>query len=135
MANNTLSGRITLDGEITSYFEWMGAGRYRPDPRSGAMHGASPPAREMYYGCDGEHLAIRLDGVSAGVAIQVEFEEGNVEAEIAVGRITELHVPLTGHRFRVQVSHNGLPPMTLPAQGWIEIGECMALAKQMPLLR
>jgi alpha-amylase/alpha-mannosidase (GH57 family) len=126
--------RITLDGEVTSYFEWMGAGRYRPDSRSGAMHGGSPPAREMYYGCDGECVAIRLDGVSPGVAIRVEFETGITQARIAVGRVAELQAPLTGHRFRVHVSHNGLPPMTLPAQGWIEIGECMALAKPMPLV-
>lgn len=127
--------RITLDGEVTSYFEWMGAGRYRPDPRSGTMHGGSPPAREIYYGCDGERLAIRVDGISDGVTIQVEFEEGIAEAEILIGRIAELQTPLTGHRFRVHVSHNGLPPLTFPAHGWIEIGECMALAKQMPPMR
>lgn len=123
--------RVTLDGEITSYFEWMGAGRYRPDARSGAMHGGSQPAREMYYGCDGECVAIRLDGVSHGVTIRVEFETGITEAQVVVGRIAEMQVPLAGHRFRVHVSHNGLPAMTLPAQGWIEIGECMALAKPM----
>ncbi len=119
--------RITLDGEITSYFEWMGAGRYRPDPRSGAMHGSTPPVREMFYGCDGERVAIRLDGTSDGVTIQVEFETGMAPTEIAIGRIAEVHAPLAGHRFRVHVSHNSLPPATLPAQGWIEIGECMAL--------
>ena len=28
-----------IDGEVTSYFEWMGAGMYRVDERSGSMHG------------------------------------------------------------------------------------------------
>ena len=56
---------VTLDGEVTSYFEWMGAGRYRPDPRSGAMHGGAPPVWEMFYGCDGESVALRLDGATA----------------------------------------------------------------------
>ncbi len=121
---------VTLDGEVTSYFEWLGAGRFRPDPRSGAMHGGTLPAREMFYGCDGEHVAIRLDGVASGGKISVEFETGFVEPEIAAGRITEMRAPLAGHRFRVYVSHSGLPPMTIPAQGWIEIGECMALAKR-----
>src|SRR5579862_6047530 len=37
----------TLDGEVTSYFEWLGAGRYRPDPRSGSMHGGEAPIREF----------------------------------------------------------------------------------------
>ncbi len=38
---------VTLDGEVTSAFEWMGAGRFRPDPRSGAMHGGRS-ARSRY---------------------------------------------------------------------------------------
>jgi alpha-amylase/alpha-mannosidase (GH57 family) len=120
---------VTLDGEVTSYFEWLGAGRYRPDPRSGAMHGGAYAAREMFYGCDGQHVAIRLDGTSGGAKIEVEFETGTVDAEIAVGRITEIRAPLAGHRFRVRVSHNGLAPVLVPANGWIEVGECMALAK------
>ncbi len=121
--------RITLDGEITSYFEWMGAGRYRPDPRSGAMHGGAPPVWEMFYGCDGKSVAVRLDGAQADLKIEVEFETGVVPAEIAVGRVTELRVPLAGHRMRLHLAKNGLPAATLPTQGWIEVGECMALAK------
>ncbi|MDP9112678.1 MAG: glycoside hydrolase family 57 protein [Acidobacteriota bacterium] len=121
--------RITLDGEITSYFEWMGAGRYRPDARSGAMHGGAPPIWEMFYGCDGESVAVRLDGAQAGLKIEVEFESGIVPAEIVVGRVTELRVPLAGRSMRLHLAKNGLPAATLPAHGWIEVGECMALAK------
>ena len=125
---------ITLDGEITSYFEWMGAGRYRPDPRSGAMHGGAPPVWEMFYGCDGESVAVRLDGAQAGLKIEVEFESGVVPAEIVVGRVTELRVPLAGRNMRVHLSNNGLPAATLPAQGWFEVGECMALVKKVNAL-
>jgi alpha-amylase/alpha-mannosidase (GH57 family) len=120
---------ITLDGEITSYFEWMGAGRYRPDPRSGAMHGGAPPVWEMFYGCDGESVAVRLDGAHAGLKIEVEFETGVAPAEIVVGRVTELRVPLAGRNLRLHLSKNGLPAATLPTHGWIEVGECMALVK------
>ena len=121
---------ITLDGEITSYFEWMGAGRYRPDPRSGAMHGGAPPIWEMFYGCDGEAVAVRLDGAQAGLKIEVEFESGVVPAEVIVGRVTELRVPLAGRNMRLHLSNNGLPAAMLPAQGWFEVGECMALVKR-----
>jgi hypothetical protein len=120
---------VTLDGEVTSYFEWMGAGRYRPDPRSGAMHGAAPPVWEMFYGCDGQSVALRLDGLDKGVTVEVEFDSGIVPAEIATGRITELRAPLAGSRLRVHLSRNGLPVATLPMHGWIEVGECMALVK------
>jgi len=119
----------TLDGEITSYFEWLGAGRYRPDPRSGAMHGGAPPVWEMFYGCDGKSVAVRLDGAQGGLKVEVEFETGFVPAEIVVGRITELRVPLAGHRLRLHLSRNGLPAAMLPTQGWIEVGECMTLMK------
>jgi hypothetical protein len=120
---------ITLDGEVTSYFEWMGAGRYRPDPRSGAMHGAAPPVWEMFYGCDGQSVALRLDGLDKGVTVEVEFETGIVAADIAIGRVTELRAPLAGNRLRVNLSRNGLPVTTLPMHGWFEVGECMALVK------
>jgi hypothetical protein len=120
---------ITLDGEITSYFEWMGAGRYRPDPRSGAMHGGAPPVWEMFYGCDGESVAVRLDGAQADLKVEVEFESGVVAAEIVVGRVTELRVPLAGRQMRLHLAKNGLPAATLPTHGWIEVGECMALVK------
>jgi len=53
--------RATIDGQITSYFEWMGAGVYSIDPRQGAMHGRRNVAREFHYGSDGSSLFLRLD--------------------------------------------------------------------------
>jgi hypothetical protein len=39
----------------------MGAGLYRVDERSGAMHGKKFFIKEMYYGSDGENLFMRVD--------------------------------------------------------------------------
>jgi hypothetical protein len=50
-----------IDGEVTSYFEWLGAGLYRVDERSGSMHGKKFLVREVYYGSDGENLYLRVD--------------------------------------------------------------------------
>jgi alpha-amylase/alpha-mannosidase (GH57 family) len=50
-----------IDGEITSYFEWLGAGLYRVDDRSGSMHGKKFLVREVYYGADGANLYLRVD--------------------------------------------------------------------------
>jgi len=57
------SGRIhpTIDGEVTSYFEWLGAGLYRVDERSGSMHGKKFLVHEVYYGSDGLNLYLRVD--------------------------------------------------------------------------
>ena len=88
----------------------------------------------MFYGCDGEAVAVRLDGAQADLKIEVEFESGVVPAEIVVGRVTELRVPLSGHNMRLHLSKNGLPAAMLPAQGWFEVGECMALVKRVSAL-
>ena len=62
--------RATVDGEITSFFEWLGAGTYRVDARSGAMHGHRYLIRELHYGSDGRNLYLRIDfepGAESGI--------------------------------------------------------------------
>jgi len=53
--------RPRIDGEVGSYFEWLGAGIYRVDARSGAMHGKRYLIRELHYGSDGQNLYLRVD--------------------------------------------------------------------------
>jgi alpha-amylase/alpha-mannosidase (GH57 family) len=113
--------KVTLDGEVTTSFEWMGAGRYRPDARSGAMHGGGPVVRELFYGTDGSHLFVRLDGAD-GAAFGIEFEGGPVAAEVARGRIVEIQAPLAGERFRVVIEREGLTAIRVPGEGWLELG-------------
>ena len=57
------SGPITptIDGEVTSYFEWIGAGVYRVDERSGSMHGKKFVVSEVQFGTDGANLYFRVD--------------------------------------------------------------------------
>ena len=57
------SGSIapTIDGEVTSYFEWIGAGVYRVDERSGSMHGKKFLVSEVQFGTDGRSLFVRVD--------------------------------------------------------------------------
>jgi alpha-amylase/alpha-mannosidase (GH57 family) len=111
---------ITLDGEVTSAYEWMGAGRYRPDPRSGAMHADTAPARELFYGLKDDRLVVRLDG-AAGVAYGLEFETGPAPTRTAIGRVVEMEAPRAGARFRATIERDGLPAVTLPVDGWIEL--------------
>ncbi|MGC2658228.1 MAG: glycoside hydrolase family 57 protein [Bryobacteraceae bacterium] len=47
-----------IDGEITSRLEWSGAGRYRMDPRSGAMHSQRSLLQELRYGSDGQYVYV-----------------------------------------------------------------------------
>ena len=118
--SNTLD--VTLDGEVTSAFEWMGAGYYRPDPRSGAMHADAPPIHQIYYGCNGTRLFVRVDGAGSA-KLGIEFETGPVESKLVRGHIAEIEAPRAGTRFRVTVAREGLPRITVPAEWWLELPE------------
>jgi hypothetical protein len=47
-----------IDGEVTSHLEWSGAGCYRIDPRSGAMHSQRSILQELRYGSDGQYAYV-----------------------------------------------------------------------------
>jgi len=111
--------KVTVDGEVTSPFEWMGAGHYRPDFRSGSMHSGEPPLRDIYYGSDGEKLFVRVDGAGSA-ALGIEFEGGPAEVKTARGRVVEMEAPLGRGKFRVVLHRDGLPPAIFPPEGWIE---------------
>ncbi|MFY9726644.1 MAG: glycoside hydrolase, partial [Bryobacteraceae bacterium] len=53
--------RPMIDGDVTSYFEWMGAGVYHVDERSGSMHGKKFLVKEVYFGSDGQSFYLRID--------------------------------------------------------------------------
>jgi alpha-amylase/alpha-mannosidase (GH57 family) len=67
----------TIDGEITSYFEWIGAGLYRVDERSGSMHGKKLLVHEVHYGVDDANFYLRLD-LHASSDPQVESLEARL---------------------------------------------------------
>lgn len=77
-----------IDGEVSSYFEWLGAGIYRPDQRQGAMHGRQSVAQQLHYGSDGESVFIRLDleqtrpGALAGAEVRIAMEGGERNLQI-----------------------------------------------------
>jgi alpha-amylase/alpha-mannosidase (GH57 family) len=50
-----------IDGLVTNYFEWLGAGVYVPDYRSGSMHGGARILDALYYGHGASALYLRLD--------------------------------------------------------------------------
>lgn len=149
--NPTGPVKATVDGEITSWFEWLGAGLYQVDNRSGAMHGHRFFVKELRYGSDGQNLYLRLDfvegsGISpAGTELRIVVQPlhgaehpimravtltGGADGVQAVyNRVCEVKVSLAalgmaiGHDLRFQLSlwQSGLPLEALPPQGWIEL--------------
>ena len=65
-----------LDGQVSSYFEWLPAGIVETDVPSGTMTGGErrePLLRQLYFGFDLERLYLRLD---LGVSARQKLEEG-----------------------------------------------------------
>jgi hypothetical protein len=120
------SGEIhpVIDGEVTSYFEWIGAGLYQVEERSGAMHGKKFLVREVHFGSNGASLFLRVDffpgyeqevlGMQARFTLQpadgsrscsgaVSFARGSATCKLdghaaavdcAFSRVLEVKVPL-----------------------------------------
>ncbi|MGH9631218.1 MAG: glycoside hydrolase family 57 protein, partial [Bryobacteraceae bacterium] len=141
--------RPAIDGEVTSYFEWLGAGIYRVDGRSGAMHGQRFFVRELRYGSDVYNVYFRLDFVenisapdntelrinvgpagdsSHSKSIAMHLSGSQDGAESAFGKICEVKLSLAAMglqpgnviRFQISLWQGGLPMDALPPQGWLE---------------
>ncbi|MBI2687938.1 MAG: glycoside hydrolase [Acidobacteria bacterium] len=125
-----------VDGEISSYFEWMGAGEYKVDQRQGAMHGGRSGLDMLYYGTDGDELYLRCDfdpvPETAILEIRIKTHRGEHSLrrrDFKFQRILEAAVPLPvlgyqpGERVEFQLSLwlDSLPVEALPQNGWFEI--------------
>ncbi len=53
--------RPSIDGQVSSYFAWMGAAMFSSDRRGGSMHGKLFVLEAIYAGIDEAHLYARLD--------------------------------------------------------------------------
>jgi len=129
--------QAVIDGEVTSYFEWMGAGHYRSDARSGAMHGARNAVGELYYGADETNFYLRLDFEGLAEFNQIELRTkdkrvpllNNPAVESAQRKILEARVPfeLLGRpkdqplSFQLTLLEDNVPLETVPPEGWIEV--------------
>ncbi|HWQ53370.1 MAG TPA: glycoside hydrolase family 57 protein [Bryobacteraceae bacterium] len=108
------SGPITpvIDGVITSYFEWIGAGMYRVDERSGSMHGRKFLVKELYYGSDGEHFYLRVDFQSGA-----EEAMDSMEARITVAAGDPVRTSSAVVRFDQGRAHAAELNLAVPTDG------------------
>jgi alpha-amylase/alpha-mannosidase (GH57 family) len=65
---------VKVDGRESSYFEWLGAGMYSTDRRSGAMHGKNFVLGELYYGFGQDKFFVRVDPIEQELANLPEFQ-------------------------------------------------------------
>ena len=135
-----------IDGDVSSYFEWMGAGSYSIDQRQGAMHGQKFLIQELQYGSDGAWLFVRIDFVKSceemlrGAELRFQFQQSEVTVPLvgsyqsespllsaAYEKIFEMRVSQRSIgatapvKFQVSVWKAGLPLDALPQQGVLEL--------------
>ena len=125
-----------IDGEVSSYFEWMGAGEYKVDQKQGAMHGGRSGLAMFYYGTSGDTFYLRcdFDPMPAQMHLQIRLKTQRDEvtltpADFATGRIVEAAVPLSalGYQpgetipFQLSIWLDNLPVEALPQNNWLEL--------------
>jgi alpha-amylase/alpha-mannosidase (GH57 family) len=117
-----------IDGDVTSDLEWIGAGHYRVDNRSGSMHSAASLIEDLYYGTDGTNLYLRIDPATGAdfTAIDLRTADRSLPLQYAFHGAVEARVSLSSLepgdtlRFQLVFTRNGLPVETVPQYGWIE---------------
>ena len=91
-----------IDGEVTSYFEWLGAGAYCVDERSGSMHGNKAPVAELYFGSEGRNFYLRIDfraGIEhtlAAMEFRINLQPLDDHAPVSRATISLAHGAATG---------------------------------------
>ena len=91
-----------IDGQVTSYFEWIGAGMYQVDGRSGSMHGKKFLIKEVQFGSDGENFYLRVD-FHPGYEHELSGMEARLTAESPDGkRTSRAAILFTGDGVRVK---------------------------------
>ncbi len=136
-----------INGMVDSYFEWLGAGIYRVDARSGAMHGKRTIVKEVRYGGNETEVFLRIDfaedlSAIGRIEILIEMTDGAGLREDAMtvtltreniltdgaGRaalrdVMEIGLPAPAGdaRVRLSVRQEGLPVQAIPPQDYLYI--------------
>ncbi len=83
--------RPSVDGRVTTYFEWLGAGVYSPDERSGSLHGAAQHVEAVHYGYSENAVFLRVD---LKEAFPVEHPEFEIRVIFNGGHLARLHAAI-----------------------------------------
>jgi alpha-amylase/alpha-mannosidase (GH57 family) len=74
--------RPRIDGRVTTYFEWLGAGLYCPDQRTASMHGRRFYFEQAHYGVDERNFYLRLDFLPGALAA---LKQSRAEVHVKLG--------------------------------------------------
>jgi alpha-amylase/alpha-mannosidase (GH57 family) len=115
-----------IDGEVSSYFEWLGAGRIDINSYGGAANIANPIVRTIYFGFSSSDFFLRIDTKKDasvyfhnGFALRVQLCGGkNAELEIDSGDSLVFHCRAKGARCAMsRIIEFSLPVKALDVHG------------------
>jgi alpha-amylase/alpha-mannosidase (GH57 family) len=66
--------QVQVDGRESTYFEWIGAGLYSADRRSGTMHGRNYVLGDLHYGFGPDDFYLRVDPIAEAIAEIPSFQ-------------------------------------------------------------
>jgi alpha-amylase/alpha-mannosidase (GH57 family) len=136
-----------INGTVDSYFEWLGAGVYKVDPRQGSMHGKRALVKSVHYGANDESAFLRVDfeedaaklenleiqvhsrhSPKSLAVIRIEGAEAVVHGNSAYAGfkdVLEIAIPMTGEakEFSLSFWQDGLPLEAVPREGAFHVGE------------
>ena len=83
----------TIDGQITSFYEWTGAGIYTAGRAMGAMYQAERLIEDIYFGFNTERLFLRIDfrkdtKLTAQTGVRIQFLQP-LAATVNIHSLTE----------------------------------------------
>ena len=137
-----------INGVVDSYFEWLGAGVFRMDQRSGSMHGKRELVKQVLYGSDDSTIFLRVDfaeekpaleGLEVeaelknsethpGCRLKVKIGDGMADAssdgcKAAFRDVLEISLATPPGVASVRLSfwQNGLPVESIPRQDYLRI--------------
>lgn len=80
---------VQVDGKVTDYFEWLGAGHYSPRGEFVAMaSGEEGPVTDIYFGFDRSNFFIRIDFADDA---KVRMKDAIVKIHFAPDKVIELN--------------------------------------------
>jgi len=100
-----------LDGRVTSFYEWIGAGKFDLKFDAGAMTASGNTLEILYFGYDKEKLYLRIDGSFSRV-LNMDYE---LEAEITTDTTRTFTFPM-----KEEAEHNRVHEIF---EGEIPLGE------------
>lgn len=111
--------RPTIDGLVTNFFEWRGAGTINPNPPLGAMWKAEGLFSAICFGFDLEHLFLRLDPATSFLSQKADLP-------------IECWLQTPGHSYRLEMSLASPDHYVLSERrddgGWQEVSRSARIA-------